>query len=66
MQRVVRQLAAALRHMHVRGWSHHDLKPENVLVFELRRPDGSLRLVYKLGDLGLAGPLAQSRVEAAR
>jgi serine/threonine protein kinase len=52
--------------MHVRGWSHHDLKPENVLVFELRRPDGSLRLVYKLGDLGLAGPLAQSRVEAAR
>jgi serine/threonine protein kinase len=63
---MVRHLAAALGHMHGLGWSHHDLKPGNVLVFKLRQPDGSMRTVYKLGDLGLAGALEQTRAQATR
>ncbi len=43
---ITRQLVAALRHMHERGFVHYDLKPGNIML----QPDGTIRLI----DLGLS------------
>lgn len=49
---IVRQLAAALRHIHASGVAHCDLKPENVM---LAQPFAErTRNVVKLVDFGLA------------
>ena len=44
---IVRQVAAALRHAHERGFIHRDIKPKNIMINEERQ-------VVKLADLGLA------------
>jgi serine/threonine protein kinase len=46
VERIVRELAEALAHIHDRGWVHRDLKPDNVLV----APDGQVKLI----DLAIA------------
>jgi hypothetical protein len=52
VEQIVRELAAALAHLHERGCVHRDLKPSNVLV---RTDDETLDLV--LSDFGLTARL---------
>ncbi len=54
---VALQLCRALEHAHARGCIHRDLKPANLFLSE----DG----VVKLGDLGLARDLNDSRLTAS-
>ena len=64
ISQLVRDMAAGLEHMHGLGLAHHDLKPPNVLLFADATVPGGVRA--KLADLGLAGPLEQTRLEAGR
>lgn len=50
---VIRQLLQALQHMHSHGYSHNDVKLENVFVAS-EHADGMLSVI--LGDFGLARP----------
>ena len=50
---IISQVAEGLQHAHQQGIVHRDVKPGNVLV----TPEGDA----KLSDLGLAGPMTQSR-----
>lgn len=50
-KRMIYQLLAGINHIHLNGFIHRDLKPQNILIF-----DGGL---LKIGDLGLAVPYIQ-------
>uniref|UniRef100_A0A6B2L303 Protein kinase domain-containing protein n=1 Tax=Arcella intermedia TaxID=1963864 RepID=A0A6B2L303_9EUKA len=47
--KIIRQSCMALKYMHEMGFSHGDVKPENILVSTKEICE---RTVYKLGDLG--------------
>ena len=55
--RLFRQVASALQAMHLAGYVHADLKPTNIVVDAEGSPmrDDAGRLVFRLGDLILAG-----------
>lgn len=56
---VLAAIAAALDHVHRRGWAHGDLKPDNVLVGAQTAGDGAAAsLPVKLIDFGEAQPLS--------
>jgi len=46
VSRIVTELSLALNHLHIRGWVHRDVKPDNVLV----AADGQVKLI----DLAIA------------
>jgi serine/threonine protein kinase len=66
IRRYVGGLAKGLQHMHARNVAHHDLKAENVLLVAGLLANGVVGHVAKLADLGMAGPLAQTRKQAGR
>ena len=63
---ILADMCEGLLDMHALGLSHHDVKGANVLLFLDHQTDGSVRVRAKIGDLGLAGPLEQTRGRAQR
>jgi serine/threonine protein kinase len=51
---VLRSVAAALAHLHQRGVSHNDVKPENIFLHQDETGDPRSEVYVKLGDFGLA------------
>jgi len=50
--RYTKQVAKAIAHMHGLGWTHNDIKPENVVLFQ--NPEGSPHKIAKLIDFEFA------------
>ena len=48
VRRFVQQIACALKHLHMRGIAHMDLKPQNILLTSVNNPS------LKLADFGFA------------
>ncbi|EEB07615.1 CMGC/RCK/MAK protein kinase Pit1 [Schizosaccharomyces japonicus yFS275] len=56
---LVRQIFCGLEHIHLHGYFHRDMKPENILISEFPGVNSS-RYVVKIADFGLARELRSS------
>ncbi len=66
VRRVIYDVAIGVDYMHERGIAHHDLKGANIFLNEEDDGAGGTVLRALVGDLGMAGPLRQTRIEADR
>jgi serine/threonine protein kinase len=66
VRRIILDVAEGVEFMHERGVAHHDIKGANVLLSEEDDGAGGTCLRALVGDLGMAGPLRQTRSEAER
>jgi serine/threonine protein kinase len=66
VRQIILDVAEGLEFMHEKDVAHHDIKGGNILLSEEEDEHGGTCLRGLVGDLGLAGPLRQTRREAQR